>query len=180
MSLSPWKSWRNRKSQAADQKQAVLTEKRRRWRRLNLERLEDRLAPAAPLSYTIPTAGPHAVTLLLNGPDLQIVESANHANVLASQALASTTEVDVTGSSAHNDEFTINFATGDFFSSATFSGGITFSGNTGDADTLIVQGSGTSPASDTSANYAPSSSTAGSGSVNVTTPAADPITNINV
>ncbi|HEV3448446.1 MAG TPA: hypothetical protein VG099_27665, partial [Gemmataceae bacterium] len=95
MVFSPWKNWRNRKAQAADKKQILLAEKRRRWGRLNLERLEDRLAPAAPLAFTI--SSPSAVTLLLNGTDLQIVESADHTNVLAHQALSSTSEVDVTG-----------------------------------------------------------------------------------
>jgi Ca2+-binding RTX toxin-like protein len=87
----------------------------RQWWRLALERLEDRLAPAnSPLAYTIPAAGPHAVTLQLSGTDLQIVESSNTSNVLAHQAASTTSEVDVTGTTT-GDAFTIDvnsFTTG--------------------------------------------------------------------
>ncbi len=48
MSFSPWKKWRSGKSQAAQQKQQLPAW--RRWRKLNIELLEPRLAPTADLA----------------------------------------------------------------------------------------------------------------------------------
>jgi hypothetical protein len=179
MALSYW--WRkNRKSESSDFEQRR-RQFLRRWKsHLRLERLEERVAPAT-LSYAFASGAtdPRAVTLRVNGANLEIIDDAD-SSVEASLALSSTSDVSVTGANGKNDQFTINFASGDFFSSGTFTGGITFAGNGGDTDTLFVNGSGTTPASDTTANYAPSSVTAGNGIVTVATPAADPITSIGV
>src|SRR5262249_61920068 len=92
MAFSSWKKIRNRATRnSKDHKLSRLLFRRRR--KLHLERLEDRLAPAT-LSYTIPNGGPHAITPLQNGTDLEIFESSNHAKVLAGpQATASTTQM---------------------------------------------------------------------------------------
>jgi|GEM_PF-6918000 len=67
MSFSAWKSRRNRKAQAADKKHILLAEKRRRWGRLNLERLEDRLAPS--VASVVDGFGKLAVTITAGAPE---------------------------------------------------------------------------------------------------------------
>src|SRR5438270_406679 len=67
MSFSPWKSWRNRKARGSDKKRILLAEKRRRWGRLNLERLEDRLAPA--VASVVDGFGKLAVTITAGAPE---------------------------------------------------------------------------------------------------------------
>jgi hypothetical protein len=64
MALSKW--WHKltqRQSKASRYEQNNSPLRRTKWNRLALERLEDRLAPASALTYTIPAGGPHAVTL---------------------------------------------------------------------------------------------------------------------
>src|SRR5439155_5160674 len=174
--------WLNRKTKASEQGETRFRRLRRRLRRLNLERLEDRLAPAQTLSYTLDPAD-QAVTLQLASvmgvETLQIVKDMG-GSALNSQALSDTSNVQITGASGHSNQLTINFASGDFFASASLIGGITFTGNSGDTDTLVVKGSGTT-ATSTTANYAPSATVAGSGAMTIAgAPAADPITSIGI
>ncbi len=180
MALTPWKKQLNRKAKCPEKE--ARCRRHGPWRRLYLERLEERLAPASLLSYNFGTGGtdPRAVTLQLDltGTTLQIINDAD-SSVLTSQLLSSTSSVQVTGASGKNDQLTVNFSSGDFFSNGTFSGGITFTANSGDTDVLVVKGSGTT-ATDTTANSAPSNTTAGSGSVTVATPAADPISSMAI
>src|SRR5688572_2333435 len=90
-----------------------------RWHRLPLrmESLEDRIAPdATPLELTLASQDPAAVTLRLNGSDLQVVPTADPgAPPLASRALADVSEVRIFGDPAKPEAVTIDYAFGGFF-----------------------------------------------------------------
>jgi hypothetical protein len=96
------------------------------------------------IGYNIATAGPlvynassnpsvSAYTLLISGHSTQIVESANHAHVLATQLTSLVTSIQVVGQNGVDDAFTIDFSNG----SPIPSGGLTFDGGTG-SNTLIA------------------------------------------
>src|SRR5262245_51886097 len=109
MALSNWFNRRNRRRKA-EQVERDRYYFLRKWRvPLSLERLEERVAPAT-LAYPFGSAAadPRAVTLRLSGADLQIVD-AGTAAVLATQPLADTTDVSVTGAGGMADVFTIDF-----------------------------------------------------------------------
>ena len=99
--------------------------RRSRGRRLFLEPLEERVAPdASPLLHVIPDGGPNDLTLRLSGPDLQLVDTGT-GDLLASQALADTSAVEVTGADGANDTLRIDFIS---VGSFTLAGGIAFDG----------------------------------------------------
>src|SRR5262245_47608355 len=79
-------------------------------RSLFVEKLEDRLAPAV-FAYSAAT-NPAIVdyTLQLNGANLQVVNTANTAQILAAQALAGTDSISITGQNGVNDTLRVNFA----------------------------------------------------------------------
>ena len=96
------------------------------------------------IGYNIATPGPlvynassnpsvSAYTLLISGHSTQIVESANHAHVLATQLTSLVTSIQVIGQNGVDDVFTIDFTNG----SPIPAGGLTFDGGTG-SNTLIA------------------------------------------
>jgi autotransporter-associated beta strand protein len=90
-----------------------------------------------PLTYNAsanPAVG--AYTLKRNGSTLQIVETANPNNILASQAYSSTTVVTITGQDNVNDTLTVDFSGGNPIPA----GGVSFAGGAGGNDMLAVGG----------------------------------------
>jgi autotransporter-associated beta strand protein len=117
------------------------------------------LSVSGPLTYTAPSDGQaHHYRLRLHGSTLELVND-DTASVVASGALASTTSVTVTGANNLDDQLTVDFAFGGFF---TLPGGISFDGGTGGHDSLAVRGNGS-----TSATYSPDAATTGKGIVSV-------------
>jgi autotransporter-associated beta strand protein len=120
-----------------------------------------RVSFTSPLVYNAPSDGAaHHYTLRLNGANLELVNNDTMA-ILVSQALATTTAVQITGASNLNDSLTIDYSFGGFF---TVSGGVSFNGGGGSGNDLLkVLGTGT-----TGAGYTPSPTTPGTGTVQVT------------
>lgn len=95
------------------------------------------LTQVCPLAFTIPAGnGPNDLTLRLHGADLEIFDNTTEA-VVASQPLAQTSAVHITGASDEGDTLRVDFAFGGFF---TVPEGITFDGGAGGPDTLHVFG----------------------------------------
>ena len=114
MSFSPWKKWRSGKSQASPPKQLLPIW--RRWRKLSLEPLEPRLAPAD-LTYVAPDAFTGSnLTLRVAAHDaanwLQIVDNQNAAAVLQEVQLTADRSVQITGALVASDVLTVDFSFG--------------------------------------------------------------------
>ena len=109
-------------------------------------------APITPLVYKDPGPPKSATqyTLNLAGPNLQLLDSSS--NVLVSQPLANTSDVDITGNPGGNNTLLVDFSSGVF----TIPGTLNFDGVS--AGILAVNGGGAS------GSYTPSA-TAGSGEV---------------
>lgn len=113
-----FKTWRQRWM-------SRFTPKTRRPRRkpvpLGLEALEDRSVPAI-MTYTATTI--HDLTLVHNGPNIQIVQTSNPVNLLASQPAATTSLVDIYGADNIPDTLTVNHGPGLVNVPVRFHGGI--------------------------------------------------------
>ena len=91
-------------------------------RRLSLEDLEDRRLLASDLSYTAPAdSSADDLTLRLNIATLELIDNNDGGNVVASQLLADTSSVIVTGADGEDDQLTVDF-------SSPFSVPISFAG----------------------------------------------------
>jgi hypothetical protein len=129
---------------------------RPRLRRTFLEILEPRtLLASKALVFTAPSGnGADTMILQLNGTTLEILDN---GSVVASQALARTSSVTITGANNENDSLTVDYSFGGFFS---VTGGVSFAGGTAAFDQLSVVGTGA-----TSGTDIPSGTTVGSGSM---------------
>src|SRR5262245_45388595 len=114
---------------------------RRRIHWLSFEPLEDRIAPdATPLTLALALTDPDDVIVRLNGSQIQIVDAdAPGSAPLASQQLADTSAVLLTGADGRADKLTIDYSHGGPFS---LPGGISFAGGSGMGDALAVKGGG--------------------------------------
>jgi autotransporter-associated beta strand protein len=110
----------------------------------------------APLTYDASTnPSITAYTLRKNNTNLEIVETANPGNVLASQPLASTSAFTITGNPGGGDTLTIDYGFGGLFYVV---GGVTFNGGAGGSALLVVKGT-----SAEAGTYRPDPTTAGTG-----------------
>jgi autotransporter-associated beta strand protein len=110
----------------------------------------------APLTYDA-SANPSiaAYTLQKNGDSLEVVETANPGDVLASQPLANTSAIAITGNPGGGDTLTIDYGFGGLFYVV---GGVTFNGGAGSGALLVTNGS-----SAETGTYRPDATTAGAG-----------------
>src|SRR4051794_20933201 len=93
--------------------------------RPHLERLEERTVPATLLYSAATNPAITDYTLRLNGANVEVVETANTANVLASLSLATTTDVSIIGQNNVADTLRVNFAG---FANNFPAGGLAFNG----------------------------------------------------
>lgn len=115
------------------------TSRSRRRRRpiplFGIESLEDRTLLAAALIVVTDPVGPNDLSLRLNGANLEVFDNIG-STVIASQALAVKTGVQLIGADNVNDTFTIDYGFGGVFSLVD---GINVNGGTGiNSDSLIV------------------------------------------
>ncbi|MFO0872091.1 MAG: hypothetical protein U0935_24450 [Pirellulales bacterium] len=104
---------------------------RRRAGGWGIETLETRAVPAA----LVFQAGPiHDLTLQREGADFVVVQTSNPANVLASQAVAATTNIQIQGVDGVTDILTIDHSGG------TLSVPVAFTGGVGGGDRLLLTG----------------------------------------
>src|SRR5262245_25114234 len=133
MTTSPWRQLLSKvRTLVRGPKEKSKQRNRSRLRRLRVEELEERIVPTGDLPYQAVDATP--LTLRLLGADLQVVNTNNPSQVLASKPLLDiTTGVHIDGAG-----FDVNL-TIDASVPTTVGGGILFDGGTG-TNTLIGPG----------------------------------------